>query len=340
MRPTLLLLACLLTATASASPPGGIAPQPEQPSTPTAPPDEPDWARPPPSTGPAEPAGERALRYSRFSAGPGGPTIVVTEILLGLTGGAMLGASYDTVEQYNNAYTGAMMGGLLLGTAGTLYQYFLPVGRAESALAVTASAAGLAGGIAVANARNLSDRERAVLGFAASQAGLFATLLLTSGAGDVSGSDVGLISMTSFYAFLVTGLLEFIRDAESSRGYNYAPVLLAPAVGMAMGGLLAIPLELGAGSLLAITTIPLITSGLAIALAAPLSGNATTGRVVLTTLSATFILTALITTFTYEPPPKERPTASTLKVAPVPVLMAAGRRNTDLAAGPGLRIQF
>jgi hypothetical protein len=339
MRP-LLLLACLVAATASARPPGSIAPRGEEPSTPTAPPDEPAWARPPPGTGPAEPAGTRALRYSRFSAGPGGPMIAVTEVLLGLAGGAMLGASYDTAEQNNNAYTGAMMGGLLLGTAGTLYQYFLPVGRRESLLAVTASLSGLAGGLAVANARDLSDRERALMGFMASQAGLLATLLLTSGGEDVSGSDVGLISMSALYAFLVTGLVEFIRDAESPRGYNFAPVLLAPAVGMAMGGLLAIPLELGTGSLLALTLIPLVTSGMAVALAAPLSGNATTGRVVLTTLSATFVLTALVTTFTYEPPPKERPTASTLRLSPVPVVLAAGRRGSALAAGPGLRLQF
>jgi hypothetical protein len=300
----------------------------------------PDWAQPPPSEGPAQPAGERAARYSRFSAGRGGPAIVVTEVLLGLGGGAMLGASYDTDGKNSNAYSVAMMSGLALGTAGTLYQYFVPVQRRESILATTASLVGMLGGIAVANGNDFSDRDRAILALATSQAGMFGALLLTAGGDDVSGEDLGLMTVTSTYAFLFTSLIEFISNAESRRGYNFAPVLMAPAVGLALGGLLSIPLELSAGRLLVISLVPLIPAGMAIALAAPLSGNATTGRVVLTTLSASFIITSLVAVFTYEPPATERASASAVHVTPMPVVLAAGRDNRSVAAGPGLFIRF
>ena len=252
----------------------------------------------------------------------------------------MLGGAYDTDGKNSNAYSGAMISGLALGTAGTLYQYFVPVQRRESMLAATASVVGMMGGIAVANGNGMNDRDRALLALVTSQAGMFATLLLTAGGEDVSGEDLGLMTVTSSYAFLFTGLLEFISHAETRRGYNFAPVLLAPAVGLALGGLLAIPLELSAGRLLLISLVPLIPAGMALTLAAPLSGNATTGRVVLTTLSASFVLTALVAVFTYEPPAKERTSTSAVRLTPVPVVLAAGRDNRSIAAGPGVFASF
>ncbi|MDY7226209.1 hypothetical protein [Hyalangium rubrum] len=335
----LLFLLCLTATAASAQAPRRFSAQAEPSASPS--PDEPEWARtPPPAIGPAESTGTRAQRYSRFSAGPGGPSVVVAEVLLGLSGGALLGNAYDAEGSTSNAYFGAMMGGLALGTAGTFYQYFVPVGRRESVLATLASVTWMMGGIGFANGSDVSDHGRGIIALVSSQAGLFGALLLTAGGEDVSGSDMGLMGMSSLYAFLVTSLVEFINDAESSGGYNFTPMLIAPAVGLALGGLLSIPLELSPLRLAAITFLPLIPTGMSIALAAPLSGNATTGRVVLTTLSASFILTTLVAVFTYEPPPQERASASTVRLSPVPVVMAAGRRNSSLAAGPGLRIQF
>lgn len=335
----LLLLLCLTATVAGARTPGGYSLQGEPAAAPE--PGVPDWARPPPAEGPARSAGERAARYSRFSAGPGGPAVVVTEVLLGLGSGAMLGATYDTDGRNSNAYSVAMISALALGTSGTLYQYFVPVQRREAMLATTSSLVAMMGAIAVANGNDLSGRNRAILAMGAAQVGLFAPLLLTSGGEDVSGEDLGLMTVTTSYAFLFTSLIEFISDAESpSRGYNFAPVLLAPAVGLALGGLLSIPLELSAGRLVVISLVPLIPTGMAIALAAPLSGNATTGRVVLTTLSASFVITALVSVFTYEPPERERASASAVQLTPMPVVLAAGRDNRSLAAGPGLFVRF
>ena len=325
----LLLLTCLLaTAAGAQTEPAGSSP------------DEPAWARPPPSTGPAESAGSRAQRYSRFSAGPAGPAIAVSEVLLGIASGAILGNAFDAEGQTNNLYTGAMLGGLTLGTGGILYQYYFPVQRRESVLATTASLAGLAGGIAYANNQRLGDRDRAVLALVTSQVGMFSSLLLTRGGEDLSGADYGLICLTSVYATLFASLIEFIHDAETSGGYNFAPMLMAPAIGMALGGLLAIPVELNSLAFAILWPVPLAISGMAFGLAAPLSGNATTGRVGLIALSGSVVISALVLALTYSPAEPERAYVSTVKIAPVPVVLAAGRGNTGLAAGPGVWIQF
>jgi len=326
----LLLLTCLLSTVAGA----------QADPAPATSPDEPEWAMPPPGTGPAESAGSRAQRYSRFSAGPAGPSIAVAEVLLGLAGGALLGNAYDAEGQTNNLYTGAMLGGLTLGTGGILYQYFFPVQRRESLLATTASLAGLAGGIAYANNQGLGDRDRAFFALITSQVGMFSSLLLTSGGRDLSGADYGLISLTTFYATLFASLIEFIHDAETSGGYNFAPMLMAPAIGMAIGGLLAIPVELNGLAFAILWPVPITIAGMAFGLAAPLSGNATTGRAGLIALSASFVISTMAIAFTYSPPEQERFSASTVQLAPMPVVMAAGRDHQGLAVGPGLWIQF
>jgi hypothetical protein len=282
------------------------------------------------------------MRYSRFSAGPGGPAVVVTEVLLGLIGGSVLGSAYDTSGGTNNLYTGAMVGGLTLGTAGILYQYFRPVERSEALFASLLSLSAMVGGIGFSNDRGLSDPARGIVALACSQVGLFTTLALTSGGMGISGSDMGLISLTSFYSVLIAGLVEFINDAEDSvRGYNFAPMLMAPTIGMVLGGLLSIPLELNGVGFAVLWSVPIMASGMAIALSAPLSGNATTGKVVLITLTSSLGLTALITALTSSvAPAPARESASAPKLTPVPVVLAAGRRNTGLAVGPGVAIQF
>jgi hypothetical protein len=332
----LLLLTCFLSTAAVAAQPARADSQPESSS-----PDEPEWAKPPPGTRPAESSGEGFQRYSRFSAGPAGPSIAVAQVLLGVSGGAILGNSFDTEGNTSNLYSGAMLGGLALGTTGILYQYYFPVQRREALLASTASLAGLAGGIAYANNRNLGDRDRALLGIVASQVGMFTPLLLTSGGKDISGADYGLISLTSFYATVFAGLIEFIHDAETPGGYNYAPMLMAPAIGMAVGGLLAIPLELNGVAFSILWPTPLVLGGMAFGLAAPLSGNATTGRAGLIALSAGFAIAAMSLAVIYTPPPQEQLASSDApRIVPMPVLLAAGRDNRGLAAGPGLWVQF
>ncbi len=345
----LVILLCLCSTTAGA---WGAAHAWRQ-TAPAAPPDEPEWARFPTSAPPVEStpqsaerikraeSAERTERYSRFSAGAGGPAVAVTEILTGLAGGAVLGSAYDVEGQTSNLYTGAMIGGLTLGTTGILYQYFYRVERSSSLFATLTSLAWMTGGIGFANNRHLGDKKRAFIALGFSQLGLFGSLLLTSRGLELSGADLGLISISAAYAVAIASLIELVNDARNStRGYNFAPMLMAPAIGMAVGGLLSVPLELNGVAFALITTIPPVASGMALALSAPLSSRATTGRVVLLTLSGSLGLTALITALTSLAAPRERTSASTLQLTPTPVVLAAGRHNTALAVGPGVSIQF
>src|SRR5690606_11129772 len=151
---------------------------------------------PPPETpaptapGQAEPQRERAERYSRFSAGPGGPLLAFTEVMSGVVSGALIGASYDEDRpdnaRANNAYTGAVVAGLTLGTGATAYQHYNAVERNESLLAAGAAASGFIAGLALASETGMSTRGASWTSLASTQAGILTVLLATAGGGDVS----------------------------------------------------------------------------------------------------------------------------------------------------------
>jgi hypothetical protein len=295
--------------------------------------------------GPAEPAAKRALRYSRLSAGEGGSLVVLTEAMGGLVTGAMLGDSYDAEGgRADGAYAGAMLGALTLGAAGTLYQYFVPVRRNESLLAAGAATLGFTAGVSAANAWGMDSRERALLSLVTSQVGVASVLLLTSGGGDVSSGDSALMGMMSFYALLSTGLLEYIGARQSGERFRYAPVLVAPAAGMLLGGLLAIPLEVSPASIRDITLFPLGMGGLALLIGSRLDvSQATVAKTVAGTVGGTFALTLLLTVLASDVPTQQDLRAdagSGLQAVPVPVVVPAGRDNRSLAAGPGLFMRF
>ncbi len=316
----------------SEPPPPRAAPAPSPPA----------WAPPPRSTGPAESPAQRAVRYSRYSAGAGGSMLAITEGMAGIVTGAMLGSAFDIARDAQNSdgYTGALIGGLTLGTVGTLYQYFVPVGRREGMLVAGAATAGLMASLTIANSRDLSDKDRALLAFASTQAGIVSVLLLTAGGGDVSAGDAGLVGSMSLYGFVFAGLIEYIHAKQTDQRYDYVPVLVAPAVGMALGGLLAIPLELSSTSAFELTMYPLGTGLTALLIGARLADEVLVAKTVLGTVAGTFFLIALVNALSDGPvEPQERST-STIQAMPVPVVLAAGRHNTGLAVGPGVSIQF
>lgn len=352
MRATAILL-CLLTAAASAQEfqsPFAPAPPPEEEllpppivSAPAVEPAPPPAERPPPrATGPAEPPRQRAQRYSRYSAGSGGPMLAFTEGMVGVVTGAMLGSAFDVASDArdSDAYTGAVLGGLTLGAAATLYQYFVPVGRRESLLAAGAATAGVLASLTLANSRDMSEQDRAALVFASTQAGIIGTLLATAGGGDVSAGDASLVGATSLYAFVLTGLVEYIHSRQSDQRYNFVPVLVAPAAGMVLGGLLAIPLELSSASAFELTTFPLGTGLLALLIGARLADDVVVAKTVLGTVAGTFLVVALINGLSGGLMGPSQASASTFQAMPVPVVMTAGRGNDSLAAGPGLFLRF
>jgi hypothetical protein len=268
--------------------------------------------------------------------------LALTEGMVGTVTGAMLGSAFDIASDARNSdgYTGAILGGLTLGTAAILYQYFVPVGRREGTLIAGAATAGLMASLTVANSRGLSDKDRAMLTFASTQASILSVLLLTAGGGDVSAGDSALVGSMSLYGFVVAGLIEYIHAHQTGQLYNYVPVLLAPAIGMALGGLLAIPLELSSSDAFDLTLYPLGAGLTALLLGVKLADEVIVAKTVLGTVAGTFFIVSLahlIAGGTEESPEQS---ASTFQALPIPVVMTAGRGNDSLAAGPGLFLRF
>ncbi len=328
-------------------PPATVAPPtaPAQPALvpPPLPPGEPQRVRPAGPTGPAEPASKRVRRYSRYSAGPGGSTLALTAGLNGLVTGAMLGSAFNVSNDGRNSdgYTGAVIGGLSLGTAAILYQYFVPVGRREGLLVAGAASSALTSSLAVANSENMSDKDRALLTFASTNASIAAVLLLTSGGEDVSAGDAGLVGATALYGSIIAGLVEYIHAKQTRQDYSFVPMLLAPTLGMAVGGLLALPLELSSQLIFELTTFPLLTGSIALLVGSRVADGVTTAKTVLVTMGGTFFLFGLINALSaHSVEPTSTQASSTFQAVPVPVVMAAGRANEGIAAGPGLFIRF
>jgi hypothetical protein len=343
------------------TPPAATGTDPQEVPTPTAHPAE-EAAREPRPTAPVaepaqapsrppasaplralEPPPKRSVRYSRLSAESGGPTLVLSEALGGMVLGAMLGDSYDTPGgRSDNAYMGAMVGALTLGTASTLYQYFIPVKRNESLLAAGAATLGFTAGVSAANGWDLDSRQRALLALGTSQVGVASVLLLTAGGKDVSDGDTGLVGMTSFYALITTGLVEYIGSRQSGDSFRYTPLLIAPAAGMLMGGLLAIPLEIEPSSIRDVTLFPMGMGLTALLVGSRLDvSNVTVAKTVLGTVAGTFAITVLLSALAPDgPTQRERRADGSFQPVPVPVVVPAGRGNDAVAAGPGLFMRF
>jgi hypothetical protein len=286
---------------------------------------------------------KRSLRYSRLSADSGGPTLVLSEAMGGMVLGTMLGDSYDDPSgRSDNAYMGAMLGALTLGTASTLYQYFIPVKRNESLLAAGAATLGFTAGVSAANGWDLDSRRRALLALTTSQLGVASVLLLTAGGEDVSDGDAGLVGMTSFYALITTGLVEFIGARQSGDSFRFTPLLIAPAAGMLLGGLLAIPLEIEPASLRDVTLFPMGMGLAALLIGSRLDvSDVTVAKTVLGTVAGTFAITVLLSALAPEgPTQRDLRAGSSLQAVPVPVVVPAGRGNEAVAAGAGLFMRF
>jgi len=295
----------------------------------------------PEAQGPAESAAERAVRYSAFSAGEGGPLLVFTEVLSGLVTGAMLGSAFDGA---NGDYVGAVLGALALGTVATLYQYYVPVGLMESLLAAGGAATGFLAGFGLASERGWSARDRSLLAAITTQVGILGVVLATSRAGDVSQGDAALVGMTALYAFALTGLVQSaVALAEAGRtDMDYTPTLLAPALGMGLGGLLALPFDFTPDRIFKLTVLPLGVGAALLLLGNTLASGPAIPLTAIGGIAATFVVTLLATA---EQPPgavalRRQQAPKALKAMPVPVVMSAGRRGESLAAGPGLLLQF
>jgi hypothetical protein len=270
-------------------------------------------------------------------------TLIFTEILSGLTTGAILG---NTFESKNGAYVGGVLGGLTLGTAAAVYQYYIPVERNESLLAVGGAGLGFLAGFGYASENDLDSRDRAVMTLLTTQLGIAGVLAATFMPGDVSQSDTALVGMSAVYAFALTALVQHtLAIADKGReDTNLSPTMVAPMLGMAVGGLLAIPLELSTERIFKLTVLPIGVGALMLVGGTALADGVAVPLSALGGVVATFVITALATA---EPPPGAPPTlysrpreSDGLKALPVPVLMRTGRDGNSLTAGPGMLLRF
>lgn len=323
-------------------PPAAVqpAPPPPPPAVQPAPPPPP----PPEAQRSAESASERATRYSRFSSGSGGMLLVFTELLSGAVTGGILG---NTVESENGTYVGAVLGSLTLGTAAALYQYYVPVERNESLLAAGGAALGFLAGFGYGTEQDLSGRDRAIASLLATQAGIVGVLAATAMPGDVSEGDASLVGMSALYAFVLTGLVQstVLLSQPGDQNPNLSPALVAPLLGMGVGGLLAVPLELSSSRIFKLTALPLGVGAVLLLAGTALADGPAVPLSAIGGIAATFVITALVTAEDPVPYPPTSPglrsqTSETFKAVPVPVLMRTGRRNESLTAGPGLLMRF
>lgn len=297
---------------------------------------------PPEAVGPAESPGERALRYSRFSAGAGGPLFIFSEVVTGIVTGAMVGAAIDPPNdgdndpRNNGAYAGGVLGGLGLGTAAALYQYWQPVEMTEAALAAGGALTGFLAGLGAADAANWNATGFAVAALLGSQLGVGAALAATFGEGEPSGGDTALVGMTSLYATALTGLVMWAAESDTA-----FPLLFAPAAGMLAGGLLTGFFELPVNRVFTLTVLPLGMGLVSMYLGGLLATGATVPITTLGVIAATFAITALVTApADGNAPPtrkeaKRQPVAG-LRLTPAPVVMATGPGGKTLTTGPGL----
>jgi hypothetical protein len=291
-----------------------------------------------------ETASERADRYSRFSSGSGGMLLVFTELISGLTTGALLG---HTVESENGAYVGGVLGALSLGTAAAVYQYYVPVERNESLLSAGGAALGFLAGFGYGSEHGLGSRDRAIAALLTTQAGIIGVLAATAGPGDVSDGDASLVGMTALYAFVFTGLIQstVALGDEGEEDTDLSPTLIAPALGMALGGALAIPFELSANRVFKLTALPLGVGAALLLAGTALANGPAVPLSAMGGIAATFVITLLATDEPPTPYPPSEPrrrlrSPEAFQAAPVPVLMRSGKRGESLTAGPGLLLRF
>ncbi|MDX2010917.1 MAG: hypothetical protein SFW67_12030 [Myxococcaceae bacterium] len=280
-------------------------------------------------------------RFSRFSAGRGGPLYAFSQLVDGVVLGAFAGGGLATGGRLGSgeAFIGALAGGLLLGGAHTVVQYFHPVGLATAGTIALGTGVGALAGFGVASLGIVSSfTTSALIAVAFSQLGALVPLLaLWNVEDDISGEDLALLGMTSGYGFVLTGLTLLLFGGRVSGLAAQVALLVAPAVGMALGSLWALGPDLAQGRILKLTALPLGVGLLTFLLGAVLAqGNfQLVGAATLLTTAATFGVTYFLTS---DEPARSTPGGAS--VQPSLSLAPAGWRNEGIAVGPALTGRF
>lgn len=296
---------------------------------------------PPPPETPGPTLAERTStkeRFSRFSAGRGGPLFAFAEGLDGLILAGLAGAGTASGGQLgtSGAFIGALAGGVVFGAGAAILQYVHPIGLASAGTMALGLGVGALAGFGIATAAIVSSFTVAsLLALAVSQVGMLLPLIALWSVEDIPGEDLALMGMTSTYAFVLTALTSFLFTTIPS-STRTAAVLIAPAIGMALGSLWAHAVDLAPGRVLKLTALPLGVGLVTFILGAvltqfnlPIMSAAT-----LLTTVATFGLTYFLTA---DEPAGPAPAVS---LSPTLSMVTVGSRNEAMAVGPALVGRF
>lgn len=282
-------------------------------------------------------------RVSRISAGVGGPLFAFSEVLVGLVAGGIIGASLNQPgvgSGSSGAFLGALAGGVVVGGLGIGLQSQIPIGLVSSATVVLGSALGALATFGLCDLASLSVSANTAgwLLLAGTQLGAAIPFLLLMGDKDLRGESLALMGMTSGYAFVLTLLG---MSAAGTSGLRVWPLLIAPAVGMGLGGLWAMGSSMAAGRVLKLTALPLGV-GLLLFLVGNMTGAGmqVTSIAALIGIAATFGLTYLLTNDEVVEGGAPRAALRPGSILPSFTMASAGRRNEGLAAGPAILVTF
>lgn len=283
-------------------------------------------------------------RFSRFSAGRGGPLFAFSQVVDGLVVGGLIGAGLSTPQTGplavpGGAYLGALAGGVGLGAVGVLLQYFQPIGLVAAGAAALGLGVGVLGGLGLASGLSafvpgLPAVLPGLLALVGSQVGALVPLALLWSADDLDPSDLAMLGAGALDAFALTAFF----NVALATPLLASALLLAPAVGMAVGGLVAaltrVPLStvVRYGALPVGVGLALFYLGSVVFQAPQLAAIAALGGTALTAG-----ITALVE-FAQGPSTPPRPDAVT--VLPSITILPASPRSEQLVLGPGFAGSF
>lgn len=281
-------------------------------------------------------------RFSLLSAGRGGALFAFSQIVDGLVIGAVIGASITAQPSSplalpQGAYLGALAGGVGLGGLGVLLQYFQPIGLVASGAAALGIGVGALAGLGAALllesfVTGLPAVLPGVLALVGSQVGALVPLALLWTAEDLDPADLAMLGVASLWAATLTGLV----NLSVGRPLAAPALLIAPALGMAAGGLVAALTTISTGEVFRYTALPLGVGAAALFLGGLLGATPQLAAIAaLSTIALTVFTTGLVSFATTVP---SRTDGVTL--VPTVTVLPAGRRSEDVALGPAALVRF
>lgn len=289
----------------------------------------------PPSAAPAH------SRFSLLSAGRGGPLFAFSQIVGGVVLGAAIGASITSspsspLDLSLGAYLGALTGGVGLGGLGVLLQYFQPFGLVASGAATLGLGVGALAGLGVARllegfVTGLPAVLPGVLALAGAQIGALVPLALLWTAEDLDPAELALMGAASLWLTAVVALM----NLSIARPISAPALLIAPAVGMAGGGLVAALTKLSSGEVFRYTALPLGVGAATFFISGLLGGSPQVAAIAsLSMIALTVLTTGLVSFATTAVAPAQVALLPSISVLP------AGRASEGLAVGPAALVRF